>query len=323
MDEQDRAVDDAVKGLIQTPSPSAADRQHALACLSQAIERENRPKSRRSWRLAPFAAGALAVLIMSFLAIDVLRTTPVMAAFEEIAQAVEQVDPQRLSDTEFFYLRSEEMALGVVPAEMLNGVDLAKPELIYQLTSEREVWYGNQGAVQIRTTNTGVDFFSPEDRNAYFQAGLDESLDRLGEPVTITVTEEQPPTWPSTPAELDEAIAEATQGDRSQTVEYVDTALDIIRDPRNPPDVRAATLRLLGRLDEIEIIDDRSSAATFGLDFQERGVRHWWTFQITSDGILKEVSVSLLEPDPIMGLPEREQVRRAEYAGTETVDRLP
>lgn len=323
VNEQERAVDDAVRRLLHVPVPTAADKQHALGRLSQAIEQERRRRALRSWRLIPLAAAALALLVMSLLVIDMLRTTPAMAAFEEIAEAVEQVDPHLLTDTEYFYLKSEEMALGVVPAEMLTGVDFAKPELVYQLSSVREVWYGNRGAVQIRTTNTGVDFFSPEDQGAYFDAGLDESLDRLREPVTVTVTEEQQPDWPSNPADLDTAIAQAAQGDRSPTVEYVDTALDIIRNPRNPPGVRAATFRLVGDLEEVEIIDSRPSAVTFGVDFQERDIRHRLTFQITPDGTLKEVSVTLLEPDLVLGLSEGVQVRRAQYADIETVDRLP
>lgn len=323
MDERDRAVDDGVRRLLRVPEPTAADKQHTLTRLSLAIEQEARLTSRRSWRLIPLAAGAVALLVISVLVLDMLRTTPVQAAFEEIAEAAEQVDPHQMTDTEYLYLESEEIALGVVPAEMLTGVDLAKPELIYQLTSVREVWYGNQGAVQIRTTNTDVDFFSPEDRDAYFESGLDESLDRLGEPVTITVTEEQQPNWPTTPTELDTAIAEAAQGDRHLTVEYVDTALDIIRDPRNPPEVKAATFRLLGGLDGVEIIDDRSSAATFGLDFNERGIRHRLTFRITSIGNLTEESVTVLEPDPTLPVPEGTLTRRAAYSNVEVVVALP
>lgn len=323
MDEQDRAVDDAVRRLLRVPEPSADDKQHTLARLSLAIEQEARPTSRRSWRLVPLAVGALALSVVSFLVVDMLRTTPVQAAFEEIAEAAEQADPHQLTDTEYFYLKSEELALGVVPAEMLTGVDFAKPELVYQLTSVREVWYGNRGAVQIRTTSTGVDFFSPQDRDAYFQAGLDESLDRLGHPVTITVTEEQPPNWPNTPSELDAAITEAAQGDRSQTVEYVDTALDIIRDPRNPPDVQAATLRLLGSLHGLEVVDDDPTLVTFRLDFEERGIRHRLTFKITSMGGLTEESVTILETDPVLGVPKGILTRRAVSSDVEIVAELP
>lgn len=323
MDENDRAVDDAVKRLIRTPEPSAADKQHALARLSQRIKQEKIRRAPGSWRLVPLAAGALALLIVAVLIVDSLRMTPVMAAFEEIAEAVEQVDPQQLTDTEFFYLTSEEIALGVVPAEVLTGGDFAKPELVYQLNSEREVWYGNRGAVQIRTTNTGVNFFSPEDRDAYFDAGLDESLDRLGEPTTITVTEEQRPNWPATPAELGAAIAQAAQGDRSETVENVDVALDILRDPRNPPAVRAATLRLIGDLDEVVLIDSDSPGFSFGLHYFEQGVRRQMKFTITSEGTLTRESISLVDSDPTLGLPEGAILRRAHYGDLEVVNELP
>lgn len=324
MDENDRAVDDAVRRLLRVPEPSAADKQHALARLSQAIEQERRRRTHRSWRMIPLAATALALLVMSILVLDSLLTTPVQAAFEEIAQAAEQVDPHQLTDTEYFNVKSEEISLSVIPAEMLTRVDFAKPELVYQLTSEREVWYGDQGAVQIRTTNTSVEFFTPEDRDAYFDAALDQSLDRLGEPVTITVTEGPPPNWPTSQTELDAAITGSAQGDRTQTLEYIDTALDIIRDPRNPPAVKAATFRLLGGLNEVEIIDDDDpSLVTFGLDFDERNVTHRLTFQITSIGNLTEETVTVLETDPTLFVPAGTLIRRAAYSNVEVVAALP
>lgn len=323
MGEQDRGFDDAVRRLLRVPEPTASDKQHALARLSQAIEGEAPLKSRRSWRVVPFAAGALTLLIVVFLLVDSLRMTPVMAAFDEIAEAVVQVDPHQLSDTEFFYVASHEMSLGVIPAEMLPGTGFAKSELIYQRISEREVWYGDRAAVQIRTTNTDVDFFSAEDRDAYFEADLDESLDRLGISVTITVTEEQQTNWPSNASALNAAILDAAQGDRDPSAEYADTALDIIRDPRNAPDVKAATLRLLATLDGVEIVDDEVSGVTFGLDFSERGIRHRLSFQISSIGTLMEESVTVLERDPTLGLPEGAVTRRATYSDVDVVAGLP
>ena len=49
MGEQDRGFDDAVRRLLRVPEPTASDKQHALARLSQAIEGEAPLKSRRSW----------------------------------------------------------------------------------------------------------------------------------------------------------------------------------------------------------------------------------------------------------------------------------
>jgi len=326
--ERDHPVDDAVRRSADQIEPSDTERRLAEDRLRATIQAEQqereqpRPLSRR-WLWA--AAAALAAVAV-FLGVQVLRPTPTEAAMEEIARLVEAADPTEVPEQDFLYTDATVTSLVVVPADMLGDPAYEGDFLSYLLPSRRETWYGSDNTLQIRTTNQPPVFFSPDDEAAYYAAGLDDQ-DRIGQTTTDTVTDDSDfGQWPTNPDELDAAIREQIPPEtgRPNEVEYLEIALGLIREVFTPPDLRATTLTLIGRIPGLELVDQTSEQTTFAIEYEqdEDEVETRRTFTLTSRGELVSEQTRILEDHPRLKTPADTPIFTAQYSTPIIVDTL-
>lgn len=308
-------VDNLIRSVGGSPEPRPVDRKYAEQKLDRAMVAW-RPRHQETHRRPVLVwAGALATVLAGFtLALLGGGPRPAQAALAEIANLVETMDPLTATDNTYIYTRSTSHALTEDPKEALGGIPFEGDSLVYLSHFTRETWFGSQGTVQIRTTYHTPTFFSQADLNAYYAAGLDQR-DQIGE--TITDTVHQPiEVWPSNTDRLDQAIRAQMVTDRGlpQTVEYLDVAFDIIGEGFATPQVRAATLRLIAGLDDIELVEESSEASTFTVDYTTSGVATRLTFTLDRSGYLRYHQILNLAADTQLGLPANTPTFEAEYA---------
>lgn len=323
MTERDHLVDDALRLVAGCPEPTAEDRRLAEERLSEAIKAEQVGSRRRSWLpLVPRVAvgwvvAFSAVLVGLLMLVEGVNPTATEAAMEEIAIVAETADPLVIPDRQFLYTRSEITAISVIPREALKGVAFDGEFLVYLLPTIRETWIGSEGTVQIRTTNQPPIFFTDRDADAYYAAGIDKQ-DTVGETTTlITSTEAAFAQWPADDSALDQAIRQAARTDRGlpDDVEYLDVALDMLREVPTPPDVRATTLRLISRLSDLNLVGTTIDGdATFDIEYTDRNIPTRLTFTISSQGYLLYEEIRILKGDPRFGIPANTSVSTAEYS---------
>ncbi len=305
MTEPTHPVDDLLRALAGTPEPSEADREYAYLRLAETIDRSSRSRPPLGGRWKPvWAAAVLAVLVAVFVVSETGRPSPAEATMEEIARVAEMTDPLVVPDGEFVYTQSEIRAPNVIPREDLVGVAYSADNLVYLAVSTRGTWYGRKGTVQIRTTNHDPVFFSDGDEQAYYAAGLDVG-DQIGETITTTVVEPAPEDWPTDPGPLDQAIRDTMATDRGlpDTVEYLDVALDIVGGSFSSPELRAATLRLIGRLDGLTLDAASNGTTTFSLRYIDRNVAVHQVFTIDASGYLRSKQLVNISSDDQYGIP--------------------
>lgn len=319
-------VDDALRKVAGDPRFTESDIAQARAKLDAAIAAETEtPPLRRRYRLVAWTAVVLLLTVGLVVLIDVLRPSTTVAAIEEIARVAEAADLLTVPDDQFIHTRSEITAIHVIPKEGLGDVPYDKDQLVYLLTTLRESWLGSDGTVQLRTTNLPPQFFDPADEKVYHQAGLDRQ-DAMGETVTQTVTDpgghEQ---WPSQQQQLDEAIWAVLRTDRGlpETVEYLDVALDILRETFASPELRASTLRLIAGLADLEMISSSDESVTFAIDYTDQGKATRLSFTLSIQGHLLSEQQLLLDGDERFGIPSDTVVFSAHYSVPTAVESLP
>ncbi|MFQ5522111.1 MAG: hypothetical protein ACE5F5_00840 [Acidimicrobiia bacterium] len=323
MTERDHPVDDALRLVAGFPEPTAEDRRLAEERLVEAIAAEQARSGRRlrlrvaSRRVVGWAAAFVAILVGVLLLIEAVNPTATEAAMEEIAVVAEATDPLVIPDQQFLYTRSEISAISVIPREALKGVRFDGEFLVYLLPTIRETWIGSEGTVQIRTTNQPPSFFANSDETAYYAAGIDRQ-DSIGETTTL-VTSSEPALaqWPTDDPALDRAIRQAARPDRGlpDHVEYLDVALDILREVFTPPDLRATTLRLIGQLSDLNLVETTNDgAATFDIEYTNQNIPTRLTFTISGQGYLLFEEIRILKDDPRFGIPANTSVSTAEYS---------
>lgn len=289
--------------------------------LLAAIEAEKAREGRRRWW--PWVAAA-AVVAATIVGLQVAGPTPTEAAMEEIATVAAAIDPAEVGEQEFLFTESDNIALAVLPSDMLEGVEYDDEFLAYRLPATRQTWFGSDGVVQISTTNREPIFFSDEDERAYYEAGLDE-IDAIGETTTHTVQQDpELDQWPTDPTELDEAIREQLPPEtgRPESVEYLDSALDLIREVFTPPELRASVLTLIGRIPDLQLVERDEDRATFAIEYEDRDLQTRQTFTVSGRGELLAEETLLLEPEPELGIPANTVTFTAEYSIPEVVDSL-
>lgn len=306
MTERNHPVDDALRQVVGHPTPSEADRRMAADRLAAAIAAEQEPRWWRRRLALGWAVGVAILIVGVLVVVEGISPTPTEAAIEEIAEAAEQADPLSIPAQEFAYTKSEITALMIVPGEALENIEYEREFLAYLLPTRREIWIGHEGTIQIRTTNQTPVFFTETDENAYYQAGIDQQ-DSIGETTTLTTTDQ--PTkadWPTDRQELDQAIDETMVTDRGlpETVEYLDVALDILRETLASSEVRAATLRLIGQLPDLHLDEAASDeGTTFSIEYKDQGVDTRQTFTLSGQGSLLKEEIGILKPNPRYGIP--------------------
>ena len=321
MGEHRDPVDDLIRRVVGDPEPAPRDRARAEARLAAAM-REERPHTRRRW--IAVAGAAVVVFIVGLLVVSGVGSgSRVSAAIEEIAEAIEEVSPLSVGDTEFVYTKSETRALGVVPRDALGDVSYEEEYLVYLLPKTRETWRGTDGGLQVRETVGEPVFFSENAETVYYRAGLDE-IDRVGETATETFIDSDIEDWPTDPDALDAAIRDVMVTNRGlpEDVEYLDVAVDILRVPLQPPEVRQTVVRLIGELDGLQLVESTTEAVTLSVEYVHREVRTRLTFTITNDGYLSFEQGTNLTADQEYGIPGGTVTWQAEYSQPIVVDSL-
>lgn len=307
-------MDDLLRAIAGNFESSGAEREYARQKLELAIAELGRLQTRRRQRVLVW--GLSFAVVFAGVAFVLLAAQPseARAAIEEIADLAEVIDPLAATDTTFIYTRSSSSALTEDPKEALGGITIKGDSLLYLSKSLRETWYGSEGTVQIRTTYLQPTFFSDADRDAYFAAGLDRR-DEIGQTRTVTVhlpIEE----WPHDSDALDRAIRDQMVADRGlpETIEYLDVALGIVGESFATPQVRASTLRLIARLEGIQLVDPPSETLTFAVDYVDKDVETRLTITLDRNGFLRHQRVLNVTADGQLGLPPATAIYEAEFA---------
>lgn len=327
----DKELDRALRRLAGDPQPTEADRRVSWRALSEVMEAEKarqqsdtkaRPPSRR---LALVASAAVAFLLLGAITVVITRPTPAAAALNEIATVAEKVATPAASEGRYFYLHSETVDLNEFPADAFTG-QRAQP-LVYLVPATRELWIGASGTAVLRTTTGTPQFFSPEDEQDYYRAGID-TIDRVGEVVTETfegvssILEERQ--WPTEPRALQEAIKQSLppEYDRPESVEILDLSLGLLRQPNTPPPLRGATLRVIGGLGLT--LNERfpDGGGTFSTAYdQPQSTRIAVT--IDGNGNLVHESITLVDGDADRGIPAGTTIAEATYQPARIVRNAP
>jgi hypothetical protein len=316
--EDRHSVDDLLRVLSGQPQVDPADLAYIESRVDAAIEEEKSIRQGRGprTRILAWAAAVMVVIVGTSVVLQTARVSPAAAALEAIARAAETANPLTITDADFLYTRSETQASSVVPKAGLSDIPYDRDALVYSLSSTRETWFGSDDTVQIRTTVHHASFFTDEDEAAYYAAGLDQQ-DSLGITETHTVSDPGREEWPTDPGQLDQTIRERMTQDRGlpEPVEYLNTALNIIREVNISPELRAATLRLIADLDGVEhpAADSVDEPAEFFIEYSDQGVNTRLTFRIDGQGYLRFEERLNLEADTRLGVPARTPIFRAEY----------
>ena len=322
LDNERHSIDAALRRIVGHPEPSPEALQRARHNLQQAMS-EPVPSPRQgrglNWRIAVSAAVAVAITLA--LILQPSGTSPAAAALLEIARIAEQQDPVTAPDTSFIYIRSESTHLAVTPRADLGEIPYDRDLLVYLQPRTREQWIGNEGTVQIRTTNLAPIFFRPDDEAVYYAAGLD-ALERIGETITnsVDVPLEE---WPTDIDQLDEAIRDRMTAGRGlpTSVEYLDVALDIHVQSFSNPQLRSIVLSLIAGLDGLTHTE-QDGTHTFTIEYTDRGVATTFTFSLDGTGSLLHTRVLNLETDPTFGIPANTAISEVAYEIPIEVDSL-
>jgi hypothetical protein len=327
----DNQFDGTLRGLAGDPEPTPADRSRSRRALNAAIadaRHRSGTKPARGWKdmLVPGLVGTVAVFLL-FVALVVWQLgqpTGAEAAFGEIAQATELVDPLTIPAQHYAYSRSEQIVEVVEPVDAFDSV--RDHPMAYLLPETREMWVGEDGIVQLRITARTPQFFSAQDEAYYYTAGFGDR-DNIGEPVTETFTgttsivdERQ---WPTDPDELKATIVSLLPESygRPLGVEILDSALDLIREPAAPPSLRAAAIRVIAGLDLTLTKRTGDGGGTFAVTY-DGPQRITMTITIDGEGQLLNESTNLPDGDPTLGIPAGTVVSQANYNPTQIVDTL-
>ena len=325
MPDEQHPVDDLLKRIVGSPTSSQDEKTAAEAALQQAIENDVvKPLPGRRSRQLVWTAAAVALIIGLVVVFRPWAVSPAAAAMEEVAALTETLDPVEATDDTFVYTRSETSAITRIPREGLGDIPYGKDQLLYYTNTIRETWFGNDNTVQIAITLLEPTFLNSEDEAVYYEAGLDEQ-DQIGETITTTVTDPTKQVWPTDRDKLDAAIREAMVTDRGlpETVEYLDVALDIVRESFSSPQLRAATLRLIGDLNGLQLVETSATGSvTFLIEYTDRNVDTRLTFIIDGNGYLRYEQLLNLTADQEFGIPANTSVFVAEYSEPLIVDGL-
>lgn len=314
-------VDQTLKAMFGEPIPTSEERARALARFQRAIdERKAIPRRRFSWRVA--TAAGLAAIVAGLVLFWPQQETAAAAALREIAQLVEEVDPIDAPDGGFIYVRSEQLLLMEVQAEGV-GRQPGEAGLFYHLPVQRDSWVGGDGTLQLSTTASEPLFFAASDRSLYYEFAIDQQ-DATGETQTFTVVDAFDTVWARDEAELDSQIRGVlpSESTRPEQVDYLDVALQVIRESPSAPASRAAVISLLADLPGLEIVDSEKGVSSFQIDFNDNDTEVRWVFTIDDAGFLRFESRTNLIADERSGLPAGTVTFEATYSAPTVVTSL-
>ncbi|MDX1468946.1 MAG: hypothetical protein R3258_06355 [Acidimicrobiia bacterium] len=314
-------IDRALSALYGEPEPTPEEEARSLARFQSAVAQriEGQPRS-ISWRLA--GAAGLAVVVAGLLLTLPRQETAAAETLREIAQLVEEIDPIEAPDSSFIFVRSEEVLLMEVQAEGV-GRQEGEPSLFYQLPVRRDSWVGYEGTLQLSTTATEPTFFDTTDRALYYEFGIDEQ-DAIGETQTFTVVDAFDTVWATDKDELDRQIRGMLPlgSTRPEHIDFLDVALQAIRESPATPASRAAVISLLSDLPGLELVGTVGGVSSFSVDFGDNDLEIRWGFAIDEAGFLRSESRTNLTADGRSGLPAGTVTFEATYSAPATVGSL-
>ncbi|MFQ5524444.1 MAG: hypothetical protein ACE5F5_12875 [Acidimicrobiia bacterium] len=304
-------IDDILRELVGDPIPTEEERTRSLVRFVRALDKQKgvkrSPSVRRVTVALGFAIGAVVLLV------TLPRQSPAAAALREIANLVETVEPLDAPDDSYIYTEAETLVLARVPSDGLGDLSEGR-DLYYSLPVRRESWIGSEGTLQLATTASDPVFFSESDRLLYYEAHLDER-DRIGETEAVTVRDAFDTVWAADQTELDLQIREMlpSGSERPEHIDYLDIALQVIRESPASPATRAAALRLMADLPELEPDEGEQGVSSFQVDFEENGVLVRWSFAVDDAGFLRSEARTNLTADEVSGLAPGTITYKADY----------
>lgn len=323
MTDRRHPVDEALRRFAGNPGPSGAERQAMMHRLNDVFHDAgiSRPPS-KTLRLG-WAMALVLVVTGVLVVLQLARPSETSATMEEIASAAEKVNPLDMPDQSYLYIASEWTALAATPAELLEETEFDREHLYYLAPYDREIWVGVDGSIQLKTTRHPPRFFSPDDERVYYEADLDE-WEHIGETITETFgPPETVETWPTELEALDQVITSHIAGrERPPDVEYLEEALNILRERLVEPQQRANTLRLIGRLEDLEVVTSDEEGTTFAIEYPDQGIETRMVVTLSPEGYLLAEKAISLEENPAYGIPANTTVSSANYTIPRVVDDL-
>lgn len=321
--EHDDSIDRLLRAAFDVPDPSEADLARAESAFRSRIEAAPREPDRalgllrRMPRLA--VVSVVVAVIVAVVGVQLSRPAPAVAALGEIAEAAGLVMPLTVPSQSYAYTASEAVVLVVIPAERIGDSD---GRLAYLLPQTREVWRGDAGTVQIRTTIGTPRFFDQALVVRYYAAGIDRE-DQVGQTRIETVGETsgilEERRWPTSAEDLERLLVSMS----GEPVGRLQIALALIRETAAPPELRAATLEVIAHVEGLELVEERGDEYFFGFDTITSDGRTRYAFTLSGSGTLVEESETLVDGFENLGIPPGTVISHTTYGPTVIVDALP
>lgn len=316
-------VDRLLREAYRVDDPTDADLASAEQAFLARVEDPGQPTRStwpgRLWRSRLVLASAVAVVIMALLGVLLSRPLSAAVALSELAEASRLVEPATIPDQSYAYSKSDAIVLAIIPGEMVGtpGGDVA-----YLLQVVDEVWVGEEGVAHIQRTASQPRFFDPDVEDRYYANNLDE-LDGVGETRIETavgvagILDERD--WPTDPDQLDALLRTlAPEPDRRAQL-----ALALIRETRATPQLRAAALQTMSRLDNITLVDQSDDGYTFEFELALGETPTRYTFTLDREGALLTETETLTQDLPELHIPAGTIISRTTYQPTLIVDTFP
>ncbi|MCP3974788.1 MAG: hypothetical protein GY720_09870 [bacterium] len=277
-----------IKGSVEPPEPSPAQRERARTALHEAYLVEERPQRRSRWRPSigwATAAAAGIAIVVAVLATPG-STPPLDANLENIARVARTLDTAELPEGSYVYSHMESTVL------ISSSLGETGPEIFYLLPTSVDIW--RLGTTEERRVTVHYpSFFDETSEDAYYAVGEDLG-DRVGETYTEALgnipNQENAASWPT---DVDALRDQLELEDESRTVEEIQQLLDPTLNA--PPALRAALIEVLGGLDvTTEMIGDvvrvtlRAHEPGLGLVLRE--------LDLDSAGFMTRAAITVLEP---------------------------
>lgn len=315
-------IDDLLSGVSNHVEPTQLDREKARSALADVMASKEAPwrqRRRAGWERSVLVGAAIVGLVIAIGLTQGRNPAPAQAALLEIARAAELVEPISIPEQSYAYTYSESKTLRVISSDLIGGRDSPLAAIFPEV---REFWLGSDGTIQIRTTAMSPVFFSDQDEQAFYAAGLREvegvgvTTTRTYEPGTLDVGVD----WSQEPDGL-LAQFKGELGSGASDAEVTQAALTLLRETGASPALRASVLRVVSGLDEVTLGDRTEQSQAFRIEFEDQG-----TFQIEfvldSYGSLLSERLRGLDGDPDLGVMPNDLWEEITYRPTIIVDGL-
>lgn len=302
------------------PEPTASQTASARARLDREFTSTNPTAASRPPRALPVLAAVAMAAALVLVAIPLLNTNTAQATLTDVAQAARQATTLDVPDGNFITVKSERTDLGARPGEEF-GID--EEYIAYLLPTSREIWsHPAERFVLIRTTVGQPVFFDADAEAAYYSAGLNEA-DQVGETYIEQFTDVANPIleteWPDEPDSLRQSMEAfiGKSGTGATDADLFKLAANILREANPPPELRGAIIEVLAELPlTLEQPADSITLSVTDGDWQ-------LAMTLSNQGNLLAETTTLLEADPVLGIPAGTVLTNATYGLPQVSSDLP